>query len=297
MQETSSAVRKFRLKPMVLARIFSEMAVLLVLIVLPVMLHCSGKFSIVPTPVKAVIFILSGISCCILPWFGYVTYQVNADQNGLTALALFVKHSGTWAQMKSLSRRSSYNFLRYVVELDEQKEITFPVLLYQCDELVTIIREHLPAGSGAGQRSPFRAFRTDPVALIVQFLQATGGIVFVVISWIFCFSIIKNAGSSDAATMVAFCAVCSIAMIWRTVVVVLMPRVIRLGETEIAVSTLFFEKKYKWEDVRTIKPSFPLLPEGFMLNVKRGSYLVGAGMDSADELQDTIRAKISTKKS
>ena len=71
-----------------------------------------------------------------------------------------------------------------------------------------------------------------------------------------------------------------------------MPRCIQLTESFLRVETLFFSKEYAWDEIRKVTESIPLLPEGFVIKTGRQNFLIGSGMDAADELLATIRKKI-----
>jgi hypothetical protein len=279
---------------MVLARVFAEMTVLIVLVALPIVLQLSGKLMPLPTAGKVVVIALALVALCILPWFGYITYQVNTDPAGLTTLALLARHACQWNSIKGLTRKSSHNWVRYVVEY-EGGELSFPVLLRSCDVLVGEIRAHLPAGSGIAM-NPYRMFKNDGMALVFQFLQAAAGILFVALFWFFCAgTVMKSGHNMDAAILVGFCLACTLGFLWRTFVVALMPKTVELTRDELIIRTVFFLRRYPWNDVLSVKQPFPLLPEGFMIKTKKGSYLVGTGMDAGDELQDAIKARIERK--
>jgi hypothetical protein len=295
LQKPPATVRKYRLKPMVIARVFAELTVLVLLVGLPILLWSTGRMAILPMAGKAVIFTLSGIALCVMPWFGFVTYQVDASETGLVALSLFKKQSCRWQQIRGLSRRCSNNILRYVVELDDKSEFTFPVLLKHCEALVEEIRRHLPAGSGA-PKSPFRLFRHDPLAMGVQFLQAFGCLFFMVVIWVFCSNTMRTMHNSDAYAVLAFSVICTAALGWRCFVVALMAKTVELTRDAIVVSTLFFQKSYAWTEIKSVDVPFPLLPEGFILNTKRFSYLISTGMDSGDELQEAIKGRLEQVK-
>jgi hypothetical protein len=48
----------------------------------------------------------------------------------------------------------------------------------------------------------------------------------------------------------------------------------------------------QFSDLKNIRKSYPFLPDGFMLKTSAGTYLVGANMNSADELQELLEEKI-----
>jgi hypothetical protein len=42
-----------------------------------------------------------------------------------------------------------------------------------------------------------------------------------------------------------------------------------------------------------VSEPLPLLPEGFVIRTTKGSYLIGNGMDSADELESSLKANLT----
>jgi hypothetical protein len=292
---TDVVKHKFRLKTMVLVRAFAEMAVMIVLISAPITLLVVHKLFLLPRTAQIVLWGAAAVSLCILPWFGFITYKVTTSDTGLNAIALFLKQSCSWNQIKALSRRSTHNWSRYVVELDNNSEVTFPLMLESCDELVAQIRAHLPASArGVSDPNAPRSFRTDPIAIVFQFLQVFAGVGFISISWLFCASIARTTTNKvDTITILAFCLAASLVLAWRTWMVSLMPKVVQIEPAQLTIRTLFFERRYAWDQVVSVKPPFPLLPEGFILKTKKGSYLVGTGMNAADELQEAVSAKIA----
>jgi hypothetical protein len=141
-----------------------------------------------------------------------------------------------------------------------------------------------------------RLFRNDPVALVFQFLQAAGGLFFIFISWVFYADLAKSSTPTDSYTVLGFCILCTAALAWRTFVIALMPKSVELSKENVSIRTVFSQKSYSWSDVLAVKQPFPLLPEGFILKTKRQSYLIGAGMDAADELHDAIKAKCESNR-
>jgi hypothetical protein len=88
-----------------------------------------------------------------------------------------------------------------------------------------------------------------------------------------------------------FVLVLGLSMFYRAIVVMLMPFKIQLAENGIELTTLFFKKQIDFESLKTLTASSPFLPEGFMLETDVGSFLIGGGFDSLDELVEELRAK------
>ncbi|MBX9695146.1 MAG: PH domain-containing protein [Cyanobacteria bacterium] len=283
---------QYRLKSMVIARILAEATVCLILAILPVLLLVIGQLAKLSITIKVVLFSLSVIGALFLPAYGFVTWLVEVRPEGLSTHSLFRQQRCRWADVKKITRRSNWNWLRYVVE-HKGGELTFPVWLRDCDQLVATVRKHLDKGGGriGAVQSMFRAFSQDPISIIFQLLQTAAGIGTVVVFWFFFAEIGKQSttNSSDTLFVLAFCVIITGLCIWRSVTVALMPRAVQLTPTELIIKTFFFSRQIAWDKVKSITPSMPIMPEGFTIKTTRGSFLIGNGMDSMDELVEAIQ--------
>lgn len=276
---------------MVLARIFAEITVLLILVTLPAILALTGHFQTSPMTAKFLFLTLSLISGLILPAYAFITFVVVVDKYGITAMSLAKHQRCEFHQMKRMSRRSNWNWVRYVVE-HQQGELSFPIWLVNCEELVETVKGKLPTGSGLP--NPFRKFSQDKISLLFQCMQAMLGVGLVVVFWIFFSELAREkfTNQTDLAIVLGFCVIITLVFSWRSVVVFLIPRSIELTPSGIIIDTMAFSRKIGWQNVRSLKPAVPLLPEGFMLTTGKGSFLIGNGMDSADELVSAIQTKL-----
>lgn len=293
-KNTKGNAVRFQLKTMVLCRICAELTVFTILLCLPAILFILGKFESIPLTGKIVVFALCGISVVFIPIYGFITWRVIVDEEGITALSLLQRQHLSWHGIKRITRRSNWNWLRYIVE-HQDGELTFPVWLKNCDQLVEIIRNRLPKGAGdGGIPSPFRKFSQDPISLAFQFLQAVLGVGMVAVFWFFFAEISqqKSTNSTDSLMVLIFCVILSGLSAWRTFVVALMPRSVELTPGDLIINTLFFTRKIAWSEVRKVAPSVPLLPEGFMIKTSKGSFLIGSGTDSLDELVTSVQGRL-----
>jgi len=291
-----AAAKRYLLKPMVAARLGAEASVFVILLALPLVLLALGKLLALSFTYKLIVAICTLCGLVMMPVYGFITFKVTVTEDELTTHCLFRKQSCALDKIKGLTRRSNWNWIRYVVEY-EDGDLTFPIWLKHCDELVETIRQRIPGGF-EGKRSPFgRLFKMDPVGLGFQLAQASAGLIFIAVVWIFAVTLYHSGSSgisaADELLVLVFAAIISAILLWRTYVVALMPRVIELKSGELVLRTFFFNRELAWTEIKSVKEPFPLLPEGFMLHTKKGSYLVGNGMDSADELSETIKEKIN----
>jgi hypothetical protein len=163
-------------------------------------------------------------------------------------------------------------------------------MLKDCDELVDTIRGHLPAG-GPASRGTTKLFQHDRVSAMWQVGQVVYGFIFIAIIWTF-FATLHVKSSSDWWLLLGFAVAATAVLLWRTVVIALMPLRIQITADKLLVKNLFFERGYLWTELRGIKPSSPFLPEGYTINTPKMSYLVGSNMNLADELQEILVGKI-----
>ncbi len=274
---------------MVFVRMFSEVTLFIVFMALPVVLLALGKFMQLSIPGRAVFITLAVVGLCLLPFYGFITWQVRTDPTGITCVSLFKKQFCEWSVIRGLSRRSTWNWLRYVIETRDG-EVAFPVLLKDCDDLVEMIRSCLPAG-GPASRGSNKLFEHDSVAAVWQVAQMLYGFIFIAIIWTF-FATLHVKTSSDWWLLLSFSIAVTGVLLWRTVVVALMPRRVQITSEKLVIKNFFFEKNYLWSELRGIKPASPFLPEGFTINTPKMSYLVGSNMNAADELQEILIGKI-----
>lgn len=286
--------RRYRLKTMVFARLFAELTVMIIFILLPLALLLTGQFALMPATAKAVILTICILSVLLLPAYAFITWSVKVDHEGITAIAPARKQNCSWSSIKRITRRSNWNWVRYVIE-HENGELSFPIWLKDCDELVEEIKKKLPRGAGdAGSLPMFRKFSQDPISMFFQLLQAGLGIALVVVFWLFFGELTheKTTSRIDSLIVLGFCLIVSALFLWRTFVVLLMPKSVRLTGQDVIVETMFFCKNIPWPEVEKVAPALPFLPEGFMLATKRGSYLIGNGMNSLDELVESLKKRL-----
>lgn len=281
--------KTYRLKAMVFVRMLSEVSLFVVFMALPVVLLALGKFMQLSIPGRAVFVTLAVLGLCLLPFYGFITWQVRTDPTGITCVSLFKKQFCEWSVVRGLSRRSSWNWLRYVIETRDG-EISFPVMLKDCDDLVDSIRQRLPAG-GPASRGTNKLFEHDRVAALWQLGQVVYGFLFIAIIWTF-FASLHVKTNADWWLLLSFSMIATFVLLWRTAVIALMPLKVQITPEKLLLKNLFFERGYLWGDLRGVKPSSPFLPEGFTINTKKMSYLVGSNMNAADELQEILVAKI-----
>jgi len=283
---------RYRLKTMVLARILAEATVCTLFIAIPICLQLSGALPAYPAAVKAMFLCLAGIGVVLLPWFGFITWLVTTSDIGLTTHSLFKNHTLEWSKITNLSRRSSWTWLRFVVE-GEGAELSFPVLLNKIDHLVAEVTAHLPASAGR-LRSAHRHFIYDRLAFALQFMQSLAAVIF---ATVFCFFFVARMhishSSTDTVLLLVFCAAITLIFAWRMQVIAAMPRSIETTKAALVITTYFGKRTIAWSDIKGVGLPMPLLPEGFTVKTAKGTILVGAAMECADELQSFIKSRMN----
>lgn len=284
--------KTYRLKMMALVRIMAEVAALVIVALLPILFLCLGKFQILPLPWKIAFSIMAVGAVALVPLYGFVTWKVRTDEDGLTTVTAFKRKTIAWRDLRALVKRSNWNFPRYVVE-SSTGEASFPVLLDSLGELLERIKEHLPAGSASF--NPYRKFKQDAVLLAVHMAQSVAGVIFLAVMWFFYAASLKKGNQSDSVVLLVFCIVASAILLWRTFMILLMPLSVEVKLEFVVIRTCFFTIALPWEKIVSVKPAMPLLPEGFIIKSQKGSYLIGNGMDRSDELQQALAEKLSER--
>lgn len=291
--ESDKPAKSYRLRMMVLVRIMAEVAALVIVAILPVVLLFLGKFQILPLPWKIAMSIMAVGAAMIVPFYGFVTWKVRTDEDGLTAVTAFKRKTIAWNEVRALVKRSTWNFPRYVVE-GASGEASFPVWLDNLSELLERIKDHLPAGSASF--NPYRMFRQDPVILAMHMAQSAAGLLFLGVLWFFYAETLKKGNGSDSLMVLIFCLIATAILLWRLFIILLMPLSVEVKLEFVVIKTCFFTVALPWEKILSVKPTMPLLPEGFMIKSPKGWYLVGNGMDRSDELEAALKDKICDRK-
>lgn len=280
------------LRMMVLVRILAEVAALSIVALLPVIILCLGKFHILPLAWKIALCIMSAVSLGIIPFYGFVTWKVVTDDDGLTTVTAFRRKTVAWRDLRALVKRSTWNFPRYVVETPSD-EVSFPVWLESMNELIERIKQHLPAGSASF--NPYRKFKQDAVLIGMHMAQAAGGLLFLAVLWFFYAESLKKGNQSDSIVVLIFCIIASAILLWRTFMILFMPLSVEVKIEFVVIRTCFFTAALAWQDIVSVRPTMPLLPEGFLIKTKKWSYLIGNGMDRSDELEQALSEKLNER--
>jgi hypothetical protein len=72
----------------------------------------------------------------------------------------------------------------------------------------------------------------------------------------------------------------------------MIPLAVSLDDDSFAVRTIVNKQTFLFRDLMSVHAPWPVLPEGFEIKTKRGSYLVGTGMNDADELESALKSKL-----
>ncbi|MBC7998867.1 MAG: hypothetical protein IAF58_13035, partial [Leptolyngbya sp.] len=134
-QDLKKPQRIYRLKLMVMVRILAEVTALVIVALLPLIFFLMGKFAMLPIGWKVAFAFMSVGSILIIPFYGFVTWKIKTDEDGITAVTAFKQQIIAWSDLRALVRRSTWNFPRYVVESASQ-ELSFPVWLESMPDLL-----------------------------------------------------------------------------------------------------------------------------------------------------------------
>lgn len=281
----------YRLKTMAMARVFSEILALIIFLCLPFILLIANLMAELDLVVKIAVILGSVFSFLMLPAYGFITWQITVTETGIIGWSLIKRRQLNFNQLLKLTRKSNFNWQRFVLTYDSG-DITFPLWFERLDDLIKKIREHLPVDLSSGVSGP-RLFRQDTISFFMQFAQVVFGLMLTGVATYFAayYFSSNRVSELDGLLIMVFVLVLGLSMFYRVIVVMLMPFKIQLAENGIELTTLFFKKQIDFESLETLTASSPFLPEGFMLETDVGSFLIGGGFDSLDELVEELRAK------
>ena len=109
----------YRLKSMVMARILAELTVFSILLALPLVAFLQGWFASMEQAWIIVLFVLALLSAAMIPVYGFITWRVRVTETGLVTRSIFQTQTRDWRTIKGISRRSNFNWQRYVVESED----------------------------------------------------------------------------------------------------------------------------------------------------------------------------------
>lgn len=284
--------KSFNLKPLVVARLFAEMTACVIIIALPVVAALPiHKYTIAPTTMAALILLAVGAGV-LLPSYGFITYKVKVDDQGLQLLSAFKKQVVEWQQIKSLGLKTSFGWRRYVIATDGDSA-SFPIWLGNVMELVNIIRSSLPdRGISAAARE--RVFKQHPIGLVMQIGKLLLTVGFIALFWYFFATMLKRPPKEqmDVAIIFGACLILTALMLWRVWLIAFMPRRVEVSDEGLVLDTWFFKKPVSWSETKKVNAPPMILPEGELLSTKGGWFLLSADLEAFDELQYEVSRRL-----
>lgn len=278
---------------MVLVRMLAEVTALLILVALPIVLFINGQFSKIATLTQSLLVVAAVVAALIIPAYGFITYRVAVDIDGIRTISVFRRQFMPWGGVTGLRLRSAFGWRRYVV-VSESEELSFPIWLNNISELVDQIRAQLPQGGRMVATGGAKIFAHDNVGTCFQLFKLLLGFVFIGLFWAF-FAYLqtakKKADPSDAAVILIASILITVAILVRSLVIVMMPRVVSTNSRGITLKSFFNQLELTWDDVKAVSAPFFLLPEGVVLKTSKGKVLIGNELDAFDELEEELRAR------
>lgn len=286
------AKKTYRLKPMVMLRLFAEATVLVILASLPVVLFITGVFNSLPFYVRLVICPLAVFAFALSIAFGYLPFQVTVDGAGIQTQAAFKRQVSAWNEMRTLKLKNSWGWRRYVLGL-EKGEVAFPFWLKNVQELVETIRTRLPS-RGRTNFAANQVYKLDPVAMMLQLSKALIQLVFIVVFWFFFRSLrISAATSSEDIVIILVAGIVFTAMLlWRFFMILTLPNAVEVCDQEIRLQSWFQTNPIPWTAIKELRAPHFIMPEGVLLLTTKKRFLIGSGLDSFDELEEELRTRI-----
>ncbi|MBY0359477.1 MAG: PH domain-containing protein [Candidatus Obscuribacterales bacterium] len=281
----------YRLKPMVMLRLFAEASVLVILTLLPIVLFFAGAFASLPFHVRMVVCLLAVLAFGLSIGFCYLPFQVVVSVSGLQTVAALKRQDSAWKEMRTLKLKNSWGWRRYVLGLEEG-ELSFPFWLKNVHELVEIIRSRLPA-RGRTNFAAKQVYKLDPAAIFLQTGKALAQLVFVVVFWFFFCSLHASSATSreDITIILVSGLIFTSMMLWRFFTILDLPNLVEISDEGILLKSWFKSRKVPWTAITGIAAPYFILPDGIMLVTAKKRLLIGSSLDSFDELEEELRSR------
>ncbi len=303
--------KTYKLKPIIAARLGLEITVALILVLLPFVLTYLGIYQALSIIIKIILPVLSFISLLILPAYGFTTWKVKIDHEGISTHALFQKHFVEWDKISGLFLKTNWGWRRYIIECksnqtakDNNKwslfkdfnSISFPVWLTNVQELVESIRSHLP-NRGRSNKSGNKIFTQDIISIAIQFIKLSASMLFVALLWFFFLSTFKqgtanhiSSNSIDQIIVLVVCSILTLIVLLQAWLIISMPKAITLSPNRIYIQTCFFHTTLTSNEIKHIYNNILFLPnDGLLLLSTKGLFYVSAYINDFDELTEGLR--------
>jgi hypothetical protein len=292
----------YSLKTMVVIRMFAEITALAILASLPLVLWFSGQLAKISPITQALLVVAGIVAALILPAYGFVTLRVVVDVDGLRTISLFRKQHLPWGNMLALRLRSAFGWRRYVV-VSEHEELSFPIWLNNVEQLVDQIRSRLPQGGRMIAVAGAKVFAEDNLGTAFQMFKLASGLLFIGLLWTFFFHLqthhtpgaTKPADPTDAIVILVACLIFTVAILIRSAIIVMMPRVVSTDQQGVTVQSWFRRAQFAWDELRTVQSPLFFLPEGLVVKTAKGNFLFGNQLDAFDELEEEMRSRLIKK--
>lgn len=287
----------YKLKVMAAARLLAEITVLTVIACLPLILLWHGDFFKIAVPAR----ILSGVGCAVclilLPAYGFVTFKVRLNAEGIETFSLFRRQFASWSAVKSLQLRTAWGMRRYVVKTEEGvEELTFPIWFNNLRELCRTIRARLPqSGSGGepgGPPAP-KVYRIAPSAVALQIVRLAAFLFIIVLFWQFALTMKSDAHhSGDHLFMLGICGLFSWYWLMQALMVVLSPSMLITDVDGLHFTNSLGQRTCPWTQLKGVGTAPFLLPEGIIVRTQTSLLFISDQLDAFDELQEDLLKRL-----
>jgi len=282
----------YRLKGAVLVRFVAEVIVALACCILPLIGCCNGFYFHYPWVVQPALLGLCLIAWIVLPFYGFITLFITADDPGITLRSLCKRKFCAWDEMKSIVLRTTWNWRSYVLTTAGGAELNIPTWFNGYESLIERIRGNIPGGNEL--ESSKTSFRNSPYSVVMQIGKSLLGLVFCGFVWVFAIGTFlpKSTNMFDRTFVIVFALLVSAIFCVRTFFLVLMPVQLETSETDISLQSVFYKLKLPWSQVRKLMSAPPWLPEGHIIKTRYGDFFIAESIESCDELIKQIEKNL-----
>ncbi len=281
----------YNIKSMVAARLLAESTVLFILCLLPLSLFLVPQLARAEWTFKLIICLLSPLGALALTAAALLPFRVRLDSAGIRTVAVLRAVTVEWERIHTMRLVSKWGFRIYEL-LDDKNSVVlfFPLWFKNLGRLIESVRGRLP-DRGRVRFEGERVFRQDIAVLIIQVMKGSGQLIFLAVFWGFFVSYRATAGtrSEDLLILLLAGTIFSAMAMWKFYLLLTMPREVRLDGTQITCKGPLLKATMSTSEIRSVQASNFLQPEGLLLKAGNQKILIGAFLESFDELEESLQ--------
>ncbi len=295
MPTIKNGISIYRLKTMVIARLFSELTVILLVMIGSIYLLVNYNATL-PWPLKIILTLLILLALIFSYSYAFVVFEVRVDDSCIETIALTKRIKAYFLNIKDLKLKRNLFYKLYQLNF-ENKEVSFSTWFYDLDDLLLKIKQQLPK-SELGLNNPIKtSYTCEKLSYGLNLFKVLLSMIFIAVLFVFTLNNIHNSHeiASNKIILGLFFAAIALFIIYRNIFIILSPISLNFNQDSINMKNLFYQKNILYSEISILKPAPAWMSEGLYLKTKQGSYLLSLSFSELTEIEEFLINKINKK--